>query len=113
LISPDGPEEMTAFYEEAYERDIDDADIADHLADDEHDIRHEIPYSGADQLYSMDVDMDAEVRIVGDPANGAYEWIIVEHGIVTKHSDCGYGMPSIAMRDGLVEFHGLPERKST
>jgi hypothetical protein len=29
---PDGPEEMTAFYEEAYERDIDDADLADMLA---------------------------------------------------------------------------------
>jgi hypothetical protein len=32
-MEPDGPEERRAFYEEQYERDIDDEDIADQLAD--------------------------------------------------------------------------------
>lgn len=59
-------------------------------------------------LTSVDVDMDAEVVIVGQPENGAYEWVIVNHGQVRSHSDCGYGMKSIALRDGLIAFHGNP-----
>lgn len=58
-------------------------------------------------LMTVDVDMDAEVLIVGQPENGAYEWVIVSHGTVERHSDCGYGMCSIALRDGLVAYHGL------
>lgn len=59
MSSPDGPEERTADIEERfdadfdslvfaedYERDIDDAVVAEQLADDDHDTRHEIPYSG-------------------------------------------------------------------
>lgn len=59
-------------------------------------------------IMSIDVDMDAELLIVGQPENGAYEWVIVNHGKVESHSDCGYGMHSIALRDGLIAFHGLP-----
>lgn len=37
MQSPDGPEERTAFHEEHYERDLDDADVAEQLADEEPD----------------------------------------------------------------------------
>ena len=60
-------------------------------------------------LMSVDVDMGAELLIVGQPGNGAYEWVIVNHGKVDKYSDCGYGQSSIALRDGLIAFHGLPK----
>lgn len=64
-------------------------------------------YTGdAEVLMSVDVDMDAEVVIVGQPQNGAYEWVIVNHGKVESHSDCGYGQRSIALRDGLIAYHG-------
>ena len=59
-------------------------------------------------LMSIDVDMDAEVLIVGQPENGAYEWVIVNHGKVEQHSVCGYGQKSIALRDGLIAYHGSP-----
>lgn len=58
-------------------------------------------------LMSVDVDLDAEVLVVGQPENGAYEWVIVNHGKIEKHSDCGYGQKSIAQRDGLIAYHGL------
>lgn len=61
-------------------------------------------------LVSVDIDIDAELHIVGQPENGAYEWVVVNHGNVERHSDCRYGQISIALRDGLIAFHGLPER---
>jgi hypothetical protein len=54
---------------------------------------------------SIDVDMDAEVLVV---AGNCYEWVIINHGKIEHHSDCGYGQASIALRDGLIAFHGLP-----
>lgn len=67
-------------------------------------------YTGpAKVLMSVDVDMDAELLIVGQPENGAYEWVIVNHGKIEKHSDCGYGQVSIALRDGLIAYHGLTQ----
>lgn len=66
-------------------------------------------YTGeATVLMSVDVDMDAELLIVGQPGNGAYEWVVVNHGKVEQHSDCGYGQISIALRDGLIAYHGAP-----
>jgi hypothetical protein len=57
--------------------------------------------------------VDCEVLVVGEdatPDNGwpgaAYEWVVVSRGKVEKHSDVGYGSPSIALRDGLTYFHG-------
>ncbi len=65
-------------------------------------------YTGdAEVLMSIDVDMDAELLIVGQPENGSYAWVIVNHGAIENHSDCGYGQKSIALRDGLIAFHGL------
>lgn len=67
-------------------------------------------YTGESRvLMTIDVDMDADLLIVGQPENGAYEWVIVSHGKVEKHSDCGYGQVSIALRDGLIAYHGMPE----
>lgn len=42
------------------------------------------------------------VQVVGDPANGSYEWIIRDdHGKIIRHSQSGYGSVLIALRDGL------------
>lgn len=60
-------------------------------------------------LMSIDVDMGAEVLIVGQPQNAAYEWVIVNHGKIESHSDCGYGQKTIALRDGLIAYHGPQE----
>jgi len=60
-------------------------------------------------LMTVSVDMEADLLIVGQPENGAYEWVIVNHGKVESHSDCGYGMKSIALRDGLIAYHGLTQ----
>lgn len=71
-------------------------------------------YTGeAKVLLRIDVDLYAEVIVVGQPENGAYEWVIVSEraiagvGIVERHSDCGYGQMSIALRDGLIAYHGV------
>jgi hypothetical protein len=55
-------------------------------------------------LHVLHVDMDVTVETFGDPNNGSYEWLIREHGVVTKHSDCGYGQDALALRDGLNEW---------
>lgn len=60
-------------------------------------------------LTTVHVDLHIDLHIVGDPHDGGYEWVIVNRGNVEQHSDCGYGMQSIALRDGLIAFHGLPE----
>jgi hypothetical protein len=71
-------------------------------------------YTGeAKVLMSVNVDMQAEIFIVGQPENGAYEWVIVNEIVggytVEQHSDCGYGQRSIALRDGLIAYHGLEQ----
>lgn len=50
--------------------------------------------------------------VVGDPENGTYEWaLIAEDGrTVKRHSDKGYGIAAVALRDGLCEVLGSPER---
>lgn len=66
-------------------------------------------YTGeARVLMSVEVDMDVELLVVGQPGNGAYEWVIVNHGKVESYSDVGYGQTSIALRDGLIAYHGAP-----
>lgn len=49
------------------------------------------------------------VLVVGDPDNAAYEWVHIEAEGVVAHSDAGYGMPAVALRDGLIAALGLPE----
>lgn len=45
-MNADGREEREMEAAEQYERDLDEADVAEQLADDDHDTRHEMPYSG-------------------------------------------------------------------
>jgi hypothetical protein len=61
-------------------------------------------------VYSVAGDgFDYCVEVIGDPDNGSYEWLIRCGDEAMKHSDCGYGMASIALRDGLIEHFGLSE----
>lgn len=65
-------------------------------------------------IYSVSGDgFDDHIEAVGAPDNGSYEWLIRRGEEVVKHSDCGYGMASIALRDGLIEAFGLPSRIDT
>jgi hypothetical protein len=53
-------------------------------------------------LYRMCVWATDWIEVVGDPDNGCYEWIHRdENGKILKHSDSGYGMTTVALRDGL------------
>jgi hypothetical protein len=56
-------------------------------------------------LHDIDLGDGANLRVIGLPDYGAYEWVIT-HGDEQEHSDCGYGDSSIALRDGLCAFHG-------
>ena len=59
-------------------------------------------------LYSIEVDTGQYVEVVGDPDNASYEWIIRSQECVTEYSDDGYGMPEVALRDGLIAYLGMP-----
>jgi len=61
------------------------------------------------ELCIVDVDVASEVVIVGDPNNGCYEWLIRTRGVIETYSDVAYGDSSIALRDGLIAYHGLPQ----
>lgn len=61
------------------------------------------------ELYRVDVDLENQVVIVGDPDNGCYEWMIRTPQGIERHSDVGYGDSAIAMRDGLIAYFGLPD----
>ena len=50
-----------------------------------------------------------KLLVVGDPDNGAYEWVHVDdNGQLQRHSDQGYGIAEIALRDGLCALLGPP-----
>lgn len=59
-------------------------------------------------VLAVGVDMEVAVEVVGDPENACYEWVIRRGASVEKHSDVGYGSSDIALRDGLIAYHGLP-----
>ena len=59
-------------------------------------------------LHAIDIDGVTRVLVVGDPANGAYEWAIERNGKIEKHSDVGYGISFVALRDGLIQYWDLP-----
>lgn len=55
----------------------------------------------------LDLESGMTAEVFGDPENGSYEWRLVHaNGLVERHSDCGYGIPAIAMRDALAVFYG-------
>lgn len=61
-------------------------------------------------LLTIPCDSGDSIEVFGDPENASYEWRLVdEAGLVEQHSDCGYGLPAIALRDGLIAFYGLPQ----
>ncbi len=49
------------------------------------------------------------IEVIGDPDNGAYEWVIRRGGKITEHSDAGYGSTLVAMRDGLAAYEHGPD----
>lgn len=58
----------------------------------------------------LDLSSDVTAEVFGDPENASYEWRLVHaNGLVEQHSDCGYGIPAMAMRDALVIFFGPPQ----
>lgn len=59
------------------------------------------------QLMKVQVDESTYLYIVGDCVNGSYEWICVGP-CLRAQSNRGYGDQSIALRDGLCEYHGIP-----
>lgn len=61
------------------------------------------------EMYRVVADHKTEIVIVGDPANGCYEWMLRSGKRVERHSDMGYGEPALAMRDGLIAYYGLPD----
>lgn len=68
-------------------------------------------YTNADRLsvlHHISLFEGCSISVVGDADNGAYEWLINDHGNI-KHSDCSYGESTVALRDGLIEMHGLPQ----
>lgn len=61
-------------------------------------------------LYSINVGVGEEyVEVVGDLEDSSFEWVIRTPEGVIAYSDRGYGMSDIALRDGLIAYHGLPK----
>lgn len=63
-------------------------------------------------LHELHVAPEIILRVIGDPENGAYEWVIesvATNQCELEFSNCGYGQSAIALRDGLIAFFGVPE----
>lgn len=66
-------------------------------------------YTGACvEIHRVSVGIHEDVIAVGDPDSAAYEWVVVRGDEVLSHSDVAYGSPAVALRDGLIEYFGLP-----
>lgn len=59
-------------------------------------------------LHDFETDPGVHIKVIGDPGNGAYEWLIEQRDGSVKFSDCGYGIPECALRDGLAMWWGDP-----
>ena len=51
-------------------------------------------------FHAMEIEDRQWVGVFGDGDNGSYEWFYCTPSRVA-HSDCGYGSPMAALRDGL------------
>jgi hypothetical protein len=60
-------------------------------------------------LHEFDLGDEFTLRVIGDPDNGGYEWVIESPASELKFSDCAYGQSAIALLDGLVAFFGTPK----
>lgn len=63
--------------------------------------------SAVDECYRIWFDHVHQLVVIGDLANASYEWVIEGHGKICAHSNDGYGDTSVALRDGLIAYHGL------
>lgn len=64
-------------------------------------------------LLTVECDGGLSVEVFGDGDNGSYEWrLVADNGLVEQHSDCGYGIPALALRDGLIAYYGPPEHNA-
>lgn len=59
-------------------------------------------------FYRIYIDGTNTLLVIGGDGEGSYEWVALKGGALDKHSDCGYGMADIALRDGLIYCFGLP-----
>jgi hypothetical protein len=46
-----------------------------------------------------------DLRVVGDPEAGFYEWVLIKHPFIESHSNHSYGDYTIAIMEGLKFFH--------
>ena len=61
-------------------------------------------------LLAVEVDVGVTLEVFGEPDAASYEWRLVrDNGLVEQHSNVGYGVPAIALRDGLCAYIGPPE----
>jgi hypothetical protein len=56
-----------------------------------------------DVFHSIQLGACHWVGVVGDGANGSYEWFSYQSGVV-ECSDCGFGDSAVALREVLVKF---------
>ncbi|WP_299204288.1 hypothetical protein [uncultured Amphritea sp.] len=55
--------------------------------------------------HPIHIDNNAWVAVVGDGANASYEWVLFkDDGSLITTSNRGYGISSIALRDGITEY---------
>ena len=66
-------------------------------------------------LHELEIEDGYFIRVIGDPDNGAYEWLIERpkptpytNRPAVEFSNCGYGISEVAFRDGLIAYYGLP-----
>lgn len=64
--------------------------------------KYSAPWSDCRIIHEHDC-MGIRLLIVGDPDCGGYEWVILTSGKVQSHSNDGYGISEVALRDGLIE----------
>ena len=71
-------------------------------------LKHRLHYAVPEKiLEAVDLEVDRTLFVIGDPDNGQYEWMIVGPGdVICGHSDMGYGIPSVALMNGLVTYWG-------
>jgi len=65
--------------------------------------------TAVDECFRIQFDQVHQLAVIGDRANATYEWVIEVYGKILAHSNDGYGVSSIALRDGLIAYHGLGE----
>lgn len=55
-------------------------------------------------VHAVETEADTRVVVFGDPQNASYDWGIERKGKIEQHSDCAYGTPYAALRDGLIAY---------